>query len=92
MKKLVLFIVMFLFVGNVYAKDITLDDVVNVINDGVITEEFKESKLLELDDKTIYISATNEQEFKEKKLQVFSKNKVHFLYNTKMNLYMQVLF
>ena len=52
MKKLVLFIVMFLFVGNVYAKDITLDDVVNVINDGVITEEFKESKLLELDDKT----------------------------------------
>ena len=42
MKKLVLFIVMFLFVGNVYAKDITLDDVVNVINDGVITEEFKD--------------------------------------------------
>ena len=52
MKKLVLFIVMFLFVGNVYAKDITLDDVVNVINDGVITDEFKESKLSELDDKT----------------------------------------
>ena len=43
---------MFLFVGNVYAKDITLDDMVNVINNGVITEEFKENKLSEIDDKT----------------------------------------
>ena len=32
MKKVILFLVMFLFVGNVYAKDITLDDMVNVIN------------------------------------------------------------
>ena len=52
MKKVILFIVMFLFVGNVYAKDITLDDMVNVINSGVITEEFKASKLSEVDEKT----------------------------------------
>ena len=48
MKKLILFI----FMGSVSAKEVTLDDMVNVINNGVITEEFKKDKLAEIDEKT----------------------------------------
>lgn len=50
MKKVFAFILFFLFVGSVSAKEVTLDNVVNTINNGVITEEYKNSKLEELND------------------------------------------
>lgn len=48
MKKLFAFILLFLFIGSVSAKEVTLDNVVNTINNGVITEEYKNSKLEEV--------------------------------------------
>lgn len=48
MKKLFTFILLFMFMGSVSAKEVTLDNVVNTINNGVITEEYKNSKLSEV--------------------------------------------
>lgn len=48
MKKLFLFLSLFMFCGIVNAKEITLDDMVNTINNGIITKEVID---LELDNK-----------------------------------------
>lgn len=51
MKKLIMFISLFMFVGSVSAKEITLDDMVKVINEGEITKEFVKNEKSIKDDK-----------------------------------------
>ena len=51
-KLLFILLIMFISCSSVSAKVVTLDDMVNVINKGVITEEFIDLKENEKDDKT----------------------------------------
>lgn len=52
MKKLVFLVLMFLFISNVHAESVSLDNIVDVINNGVVSEEFKNNKLSEVIPKT----------------------------------------
>ena len=59
MKKIFMFICLFLFIGSVSAKEVTLDNVVDTINNGVITEEYKNSKLALVEkDENVYDSVS----------------------------------
>lgn len=55
MKKLFIFLCLFMFMGVVSAKEITLDEMVDTINNGTVTKEFVKNKLeLKVQDKKKY--------------------------------------